>query len=75
MMKLNLDIMYGGYWKDIHVYASVITLFLVNIKIGIHWRWILRAARRNFAYPTKPIPEKNSCNLPLFELTTTVGNF
>jgi hypothetical protein len=55
---LTLTLENYDVWKDIHVYASVITLFLVNIKIGIHWRWILRAARRNFAYPAKPIPEK-----------------
>lgn len=33
-------------WRDVHVAASVITLALIVIKIGVHWRWIINTARR-----------------------------
>jgi hypothetical protein len=37
-------------WKNLHVYTSVITLLLVVLKIGLHWRWIVKTAAR-FAAP------------------------
>lgn len=39
-------------WRTIHVVASVATLALVVVKIGVHWRWILTTARRQIV-PTR----------------------
>jgi hypothetical protein len=33
-------------WKNLHVYSSLITLALVMLKIGLHWRWIVKTAAR-----------------------------
>lgn len=45
----------GNYaaWSDIHVIASIVTLLIIVVKIGLHWRWIIRAAGRFFA-PAPP---------------------
>ena len=33
-------------WKDLHVIASVVTLLIVVVKIGMHWRWVVTVAFR-----------------------------
>ncbi|MBN1430233.1 MAG: hypothetical protein JXB07_17825 [Anaerolineae bacterium] len=33
-------------WHNVHMHASIITLLLVCLKIGMHWRWIVTVARR-----------------------------
>jgi len=38
-------------WKDAHVAASIITLLVVVVKIGLHWRWIVKTAQRLFSVP------------------------
>lgn len=45
-----LDLSLAGYaaWHSIHVIASIVTLALVVIKIGLHGRWIVNTARRHF---------------------------
>ncbi len=44
-------------WKSIHVIASLGTLALVVIKLGLHWRWIVATARRYiFRQPQRPAP-------------------
>lgn len=40
-------------WKNIHVVASIVTLLIVVVKIGLHWRWIVKTAQR-FLVPTAP---------------------
>lgn len=42
-------------WRAIHVVASVATLALVVVKIGVHWRWILTTARRQIV----PTPRRS----------------
>lgn len=43
-----LDLALAGYaaWHAVHVVASVATLALLTVKIGLHWRWIMDVARR-----------------------------
>jgi len=36
-------------WRNVHVLASVSTLALIVVKIGLHWRWIVGVAWRIFA--------------------------
>lgn len=40
-------------WSDIHVIVSIVTLLIVVVKIGLHWRWIVKTAQRIFA-PAPP---------------------
>jgi hypothetical protein len=48
---LNLNLANYLVWKTGHIVSSVITLLLTLIKIGIHWKWIVRTAQR---YSNKP---------------------
>jgi hypothetical protein len=50
-------------WENIHVAVSIATLLIVVGKIGLHWRWIIKTARRFFptapavtSLPVQPIP-------------------
>jgi hypothetical protein len=51
-----LSLAAGAYavWKNLHVYSSVITLLLVLLKIGLHWRWIVKTAGRIFGGSQTP---------------------
>jgi hypothetical protein len=60
---LDLALSSYGAWRAVHVLASVLTLGLVVLKIGLHWRWIANIARRSIfsatsaaAQPYSPIP-------------------
>ena len=50
-----LDLALENYaaWRNIHVIASIATLLIVVVKIGLHWRWIVKTAGRFFA-PAPP---------------------
>jgi len=41
-------------WKNVHVLASVITLLLVVLKMGAHWRWVVTVANRYVFVHNKP---------------------
>ena len=50
-------------WRNIHVVASIATLLIAVVKIGLHGRWIIKTARRFFptapavtSLPMQPIP-------------------
>jgi len=43
-----LDLTNYADWLDIHIYASVITLGLTVVKLGLHWRWIINVAQKTF---------------------------
>jgi hypothetical protein len=43
---LNLTLVDFMAWRAAHVIASVVTLGLVVLKIGAHWRWIVTVAGR-----------------------------
>jgi hypothetical protein len=45
-------------WKDFHITSSLITLGIVVLKIAVHWRWIIRAARQPL-FPA-PLPARRS---------------
>ena len=38
-------------WSNVHVAASIITLLIVVVKIGLHWRWIVKTAQQLFSAP------------------------
>lgn len=61
---LNLDFYNFSAWVDIHIYSSLITLGLVVVKVGLHWRWIVITAGKIFTrkpgiqlqQPLRPAP-------------------
>ena len=36
------------FWKDLHIYSSVVSLLIILVKIGAHWRWIVKTASKYF---------------------------
>ncbi len=45
---LNLPLTSYAFWRSLHVYASVIALAAVVLKIGLHWRWIITTTKKHF---------------------------
>lgn len=51
-------------WSNVHVAASIVTLLAIVVKIGLHWRWIVKTAQRFLvpaapavaSFPMQPIP-------------------
>jgi hypothetical protein len=41
-------------WSNVHVAASIITLLIVVVKLGLHWRWIVKTAQQLFSVPDAP---------------------
>jgi len=54
-------------WSNVHVAASIITLLIVVVKIGLHWRWIVKTAQQFFSVPD--VPATNA--LPLRPVTAS----
>ena len=54
-----LDLPLGNYlaWRNAHVWASICTMLLVVLKIGLHWRWIVSVARRHILPQPKAAPQ------------------
>lgn len=44
----NLNLTNYEVWLDIHIYSSITTLILAVLKIGLHWRWIVKTAIKIF---------------------------
>jgi hypothetical protein len=53
---LALPLAHYTMWRDIHVAASIGTLLLVVLKIGMHWRWVITTAYRHIF----PVPVNQS---------------
>ena len=61
---LNLDFYNFSAWVDIHIYSALITLGLVVLKVGLHWRWIVTTAGKiltrkpgiQLQQPLRPVP-------------------
>jgi hypothetical protein len=49
----------GNYlvWRDVHVGASIASLAILVLKIGMHWRWIVNTAQRYLPAPRVPVPQ------------------
>ena len=57
---LDLSLMSYAVWRNVHVLASVVTLFLVVVKIGLHWRWIVSTARRRIFPAPAPVRQADA---------------
>ncbi|MCL5999025.1 MAG: DUF4405 domain-containing protein [Chloroflexi bacterium] len=57
---LNLAVASAGAWQTVHIVASIVTLLITVLKIGLHWRWIVTVAKGFFSRPapsqTKRVP-------------------
>ena len=51
---LALPLGNSAAWSNVHVAASIITLLIVVVKLGLHWRWIVKTAQQFFAVPDAP---------------------
>ncbi len=51
-----LDLTLAAYetWRVVHVMATVITLGLIVLKIGMHWQWIANVAARHIFPAPRP---------------------
>lgn len=38
-------------WKNLHLTISILTLLLIVLKIGMHWRWIVRTTKKPLILP------------------------
>lgn len=55
----NLSLANYALWRAVHIIASIETLLALVVKLGLHWRWIVTAARKVFAAPA-PAPAQAS---------------
>lgn len=53
---LKLTITNYVTWLDVHTYASFVTLDLIVVKVGMHWRWVVNITGRIFSSNSKPLP-------------------
>jgi hypothetical protein len=51
---LNISLSDYGGWLSVHILASIITMLVLLVKLGMHWRWISKTARDTFSQPTLP---------------------
>lgn len=53
----NLNLTNYEVWLDIHIYSSIATLLLAVVKVGLHWRWIVKTAAKIFKSEPKQAPQ------------------
>jgi hypothetical protein len=46
---LDLALANAAAWLEVHILASIATLIVTVIKIGLHWRWVVAVAKKPFA--------------------------
>jgi len=51
---LNLSLTNFTEWLTLHIVASIITLLVTLLKIGVHWRWIVITPRLQTSHPAIP---------------------
>jgi hypothetical protein len=59
-MSTWFDLSLSSYdtWWDVHVTVTIITLALVVVKVGLHWRWVVSVGRRMVGSPASPAAVK-----------------
>ena len=45
---LNINLANYLFWKDLHIYSSIVGLVIILVKIAVHWRWIVKTASKYF---------------------------
>ncbi len=66
-MSTWLDLQLTNYlvWKTVHITASVFTLLATMIKISLHWKWIVKTARRLSFSPSVSSPQLAEARIPV----------
>jgi len=54
---LNLSLSQYDLWLHVHIQASIATLVLTVIKIGLHGRWVVSTAKKIFSTPPRLMQE------------------
>lgn len=62
---LNLNLPNYPAWLDIHLYASYITLVLLVLKVGLHWRWVVNTTARIFRLRNGNVPAGKLAPVPV----------
>jgi hypothetical protein len=60
----NLSLSNYPAWLDIHIYASLATLALTTVKVGLHWRWVVATTSKVFS-PLKAHPVSQPALVPV----------
>ncbi len=50
----NLELSDYLLWLDYHIYSSIAALIITLVKIGTHWRWIVKTASKYFGLWRQP---------------------
>jgi hypothetical protein len=61
---LSLALSNYGVWRSVHVWASIVTLLMVVVKVGLHWRWIVGTLVKAM---TPPIPAARPIGSPALQ--------
>jgi len=61
----NLNLVNYIAWLDIHTYASFITLGLIVVKVGIHWRWVVNITSKIFGSGEKQVLQRGMTPVPV----------
>lgn len=54
---LDLNLANYSTWLSVHIVSSMATLLTLLLKIGLHWRWVVRIAAGIFARPPRFVPQ------------------
>ncbi len=55
---LGLELVNYVVWLDLHILISVATLIALVLKIGLHWKWIVKTTQRILRVPVPAVPSK-----------------
>jgi hypothetical protein len=66
-MSTWLDLTLANYivWKTVHITASIVTLSVTLLKIGLHWKWIVKNAQRFSFRPVISQPQLAVARIPV----------
>ena len=46
---LGVSVPFGPTWRVLHSLTATLTLPILGVHVGLHWRWLVEATRRTFA--------------------------
>jgi hypothetical protein len=44
------------FWRNLHVTVSTVSLIITLVKLGLHWRWVVKTAQKIFKSPERLQP-------------------
>lgn len=59
MPSLGLTMQHGGTWKMIHNLSAELTVWMIALHVGLHWRWVGNMVNKLFIDPiARPFQKK-----------------